>query len=86
MLRKRSVPIWMYIERFYENENHRFFSNFASFFQPYGRLRPKISSQVTLRCFDFVILIVFLKKMKSHIRGTGIVACERLFCLDRGSG
>ena len=45
MLRKRFGPIWMYIERFYENEKNRIFSNFASFLKPYLGLRPEISSQ-----------------------------------------
>ena len=33
MLRKRFEPIWMYIERFYENEKKSIFSNFSSFLE-----------------------------------------------------
>ena len=50
VLRKRFGPIWMYSQRFYENEKNRFFSNFTWFLKPHRRLRLELSSRVMNKC------------------------------------
>ena len=53
IFRKRFWRIWMYIERFYENEKNRILSNFTSFLKPHRRLGPEISSRVIYLCFIY---------------------------------